>query len=73
MVELAVADDVEAVADLAGANHDVSGRDVDLDEVRGDSLLGDERERGEERDALDERELRGGRDVRVDLDRAADA
>ena len=36
--------------------------------MRGDSFLGDERERGEHRDALDEGELRGGSDVRIDLD-----
>ena len=46
-------------------------RDVDLDEMRGDSLLGDERERREERDVLDEAELRGGRNLRVDLEQLA--
>ena len=40
--EPATADDVEAVAGVAGVNHDLPGRDVDLDEMRGDPLLGDE-------------------------------
>src|SRR6476660_2958753 len=53
--QLAVADDVEAVAGLAGADDDLSRRDVDLEQMGGDSLLGDERERGEDRDALDQR------------------
>ena len=56
--QLAAADDVEAVTDVAGANDDVSRRNVDLGQVRGDALLRDERERREEGHVLDQSELR---------------
>src|SRR5438552_17485057 len=51
--QLAGVDEIEAVADVALANHDVSECDVDLNQMRRDSLLGDERQRREDRGALD--------------------
>src|SRR5947207_5727735 len=59
-VELAGPDDVEAVAFVAGPNHELSRRDLERHEAQRDAFFCRDRERCEHRYAVDEVEPGGG-------------
>ena len=67
-VQLPVSDEIEAVADVARADHELARLDRNRNEIPRDALLRREREWSEHRNALDETELRAGRHSLVDLD-----
>ena len=67
-LELAVGNDVEAVAGVAGTDDELAGGHGHLDEAGRDSLLAGQRERREHRHVVDELELRRRDDRPVDVD-----
>jgi hypothetical protein len=67
-VELAVTDDVEAVSEVAGADHGLAGPHRPRHEMRCDAFLRSDRERREHRHAFDQLQLGRRRDHAVDRD-----
>ena len=67
-LELAVGNDVEAVAGVAGTDDELAGGHRYLDEAGCDALFAGKRERREHRHVVDELELRRRCDRPVDVD-----